>query len=182
MERRYVPVAEIARPHGVHGELRLRVFNEHSDLLLRRPPVRLLLPDGDEREVKLVAVRPTNKALLVQIAGVDDRDAAEALQGATVCVPRDVFPPAEEGEFYACDLEGAEVVMASGEPVGRVQGVVTYPSCDALVVALVGERRGKEGSRPAKQATIEVPLVETYVAAIDPERRTVQLVTLEGLL
>lgn len=179
MERRYVPVAEIARPHGVHGEVRLRIFNEHSDLLLRRPPVRLRLPDGEERDVKLVAARPTNKALLVQLAGVDDRDAAEALRGAVVCVPRDVFPALEEGEFYACDLEGAEVLTPEGEPLGRVQGVVSYPSCDALVVALVEERSKTPGKKPA---TLEIPLVETYVAAVDPDKRTVQLVTLEGLL
>lgn len=179
MERRYIPLAEIARPHGVHGELRLRIFNEQSDLLLRRPPVRLRMPDGVERDVKLTAARPTNKALLVQIAGVEDRDAAEALRGAMVCVSRDLFPPAEEGEFYACDLEGADVVTASGEPVGRVQGLVSYPTCDAIVVALSDALRAQERSRPA---TIEIPLVEAYVATVDPEQRKVQLVTLEGLL
>ncbi|HSN97483.1 MAG TPA: ribosome maturation factor RimM [Candidatus Nanopelagicales bacterium] len=176
MERRYVPVAEIARPHGVLGELRLRIFNEQSDLLLRRPSIRLRLPDGSERDAKIDGVRPTNKALLVRFAGVVDRDAAEALRGATVCVPRDLFPPAEEGEFYACDVEGAEVVTAAGEPVGRVEGLTSYPTCDALVVALGPALATK------KMSKVEIPLVESYVASVDVERRTVTLVTLEGLL
>jgi 16S rRNA processing protein RimM len=172
VEPRYVPVAEIARPHGVQGELRLRLFNERSDLLHGRPPLRLRLPDGAEREARIEGARPTNGALLIRLAGVTDRDAAEALRGATVCVPRDAFPPAEEGEFYACDVEGAQVVTASGEVIGRVRGISSYPSCDALVVELVA----------ARPTVIEIPLTESYVASVDVERRTVAIVTLEGLL
>lgn len=169
VERRYVPVAEIARPHGVQGEVRVRVFNEGSDLLLRRPAIRLRLKDGTEQDAALESVRPTNKALLARLAGVGDRDAAEALRGAAILVARDLFPALEEGEFYACDLEGAKVVTSSGEVVGRVQGVHSYPTCDALIVT-------REGMEP-----LEIPLVETYVAAVSVERRTVEIVTLEGL-
>jgi 16S rRNA processing protein RimM len=145
------------------------VFNEGSDLLLGRPPVRLRLPDGAERDVKLSGARRANKALLVRLAGVDDRDAAEALRGATLCVPRDAFAPLDEGEFYACDLEGARVETTSGDVVGRVEGLESYPTCDALIVV-------REGAGP-----LEIPLTETYVASVDVERRVVLLVTLEGL-
>src|SRR5580698_1587005 len=136
MATAYVAVAEVARPHGVRGELRLKVYNPDSDLLTRRAgaAVRLRLPDGSERDVAVLHAREANKALLVRLAGVDDRDAAEALRGAEVCVPRDAFPPLAEGEFYACDLEGARAVLRSGEEVGRVTGLVSYPTCDALVV------------------------------------------------
>lgn len=169
MERRYVPVAEIARPHGVQGELRLKIYNEGSDLLERRPPLRLRMPDGSERDARLESCRPINKALLVRLAGVTDRDAAEALRGVVLCVPRDAFAPLEEGEFYACDLEGARVLSASGELIGRVQGLQSYPTCDAIVVA-------REGG-----GTLEIPLTESYIAAVDAEQQTVKIVTLEGL-
>lgn len=168
MERRYVPVAEIARPHGVQGEIRLKLYNEDSDLLARRPPLRLRMPDGSEREARLESVRPIIKALLVRFAGVTDRDAAEALRGAVICVPRDAFPPLEEGEFYACDIEGARVVV-SGAVIGRVQGLQSYPTCDVLLVALEGG------------GTVEIPLTDSYVAAMDMEQQTIEVLTLEGL-
>ncbi|AKT39828.1 ribosome maturation factor RimM [Chondromyces crocatus] len=161
----------------MHGEIRLRVFNETSDLLVRRLPIRLRLSDGSERDAKLEAVRPTNKALLVRIAGVDDRDAAEALRGAFVCVSRDLFPPAEDGEFYACDIEGAEAVTAEGQAVGRVTGLVSYPSCDVLVIAL-----GDPPEAGKKPKVVEVPLIDAYVSSVDVARQVVTLVTLEGLL
>ncbi len=169
MQRRYVPVAEVARPHGVRGEVRLQVYNLGSDLLLARPPVRLRLPDGSEREVKIRSARAVNKGILVELEGVSDRDAAEALRGAEVCVRRDLFPAEEEGEFYACDLEGARAVLASGEEVGRVTAVQSYPTCDVLLID-----RGPAGP-------LEVPLVDAYVASVDPERAIVELVTIEGL-
>jgi 16S rRNA processing protein RimM len=159
----------VARPHGIAGELRLKVYNLDSDLLLRRPPVLLRLPDGTERSAALSAAREIDKAFLVRVAGVDDRDAAEALRGAEVCVPRASLPPPAEGEFYAWDLEGAQAMLTSGETVGRVTELASYPTCDVLIVEREGGKR------------LEVPLVEAYVARIDTDRGVVELVTIEGL-
>jgi 16S rRNA processing protein RimM len=164
-----VAVAEVARPHGVLGELRLKIYNEGSELLATRPRIRLLHADGVERDAAFTSVRESNKALLVRLAGVGDRDAAEALRGARVLVARSDFPPLDEGEFYACDIEGARAVLRSGEEVGRVLGIASYPTCDVIVVG-----RG-DGKR------IEVPLIEAYVGAVDAAGGVVELVTIEGL-
>ncbi len=40
----WVPLAEVARPHGVRGELRLRPYNGDSDLLLGLDEVLVRLP------------------------------------------------------------------------------------------------------------------------------------------
>jgi 16S rRNA processing protein RimM len=169
MSRRYVPLAEVARPHGVLGELRLTVYNADSDLLLHKPPVRLRLSDGSERDARVTSARENNKALLVRLEGVVDRDQAEALRGALVCVARDAFPPLDEGEFYACDVEGAQAKLASGEVVGTVRGLRSYPTCEVLVVERAGGRE------------LEVPLVETFVGSIDVERGEVTLQSLDEL-
>jgi 16S rRNA processing protein RimM len=176
MARRYVPVAEVARPHGVRGELRLKLYNEGSGLipsLVKRgrtpkPDVLLRMPSGEERAVELSSARDVNKAVLAEIAGVGDRDAAEALRGAVLLVPRDAFPALAAGEFYACDVEGARAMLA-GEEIGRVTGIESYPTCDVIVIA-----KSAGGS-------IEVPLTEAYVGPIDVERGVVELVTIEGL-
>lgn len=170
----YISVAEIARPHGIQGELRLKVWNPDSDLLSTRSigaRLKLRLPDGEEREVTITAARDANKALLVRISGVDDRNAAEALRGAELCMAREAFPPLEEGEFYACDLEGARVMLSSGEEVGHVAGVASYPTCDVLLVERSGPTRGR----------LEVPLLPAYVGTVDAKAGTVELLTIEGL-
>jgi 16S rRNA processing protein RimM len=170
----HVAVAEIARPHGIQGELRLKVFNPDSDLLTQRSVgarVRLRLPGGEERDVAITTARDANKALLVRIAGVDDRNAAEALRGAELCVPRSAFPPLDAGEFYACDLEGARAVLPTGEEVGHVSGLTSYPTCDVLLV---------ERAAPAK-GRLEVPLLPAYVGDVDVAGGVVHLLTIEGL-
>jgi 16S rRNA processing protein RimM len=167
-KRRWVAVAEVARPHGIRGELRLKAYNPDSDMLLRRGEVLLRMPDGTERPVSIAAARAVNKAVLVELRGVDDRNAAEALRGAVVCVDRDEFPELDEGEFYACDVEGARVLLPDGTEVGHVRGLRTYPTCDVLEVSRA-------------DGILEVPLVDSYVQEVDVAGRVVRLLTVEGL-
>ena len=161
-------VAEIARPHGVKGELRLKLYNPDSELLLSRPPIRLVLPDGERRAAEIRAIRVVPKTLLIRLAGVGDRDAADALRGAQLEVARDLFAPADDDEFYVCDLTGCEVRMAD-ERIGTVKTVAAYPTCDVLVV------QRDQGPR------LEVPMLSAYVGDIDLEGRTVSLLSIEGL-
>lgn len=165
---RWIAVADVARPHGVRGELRLRVFSGDPTLLLRRPPVRLRDAEGRTRQVHLTSVRPVDRAVLVEIEGVGDRDAAEALRGAQVLVERDEFAPLDDGEFYACDIEGARAELTTGEVVGTVTGVGSYPTCDVLLIERDGER-------------IEVPILPQFVESVDTSAGLVRLLTLDGL-
>jgi 16S rRNA processing protein RimM len=166
----WVPLAEVARPHGVRGELRLRPFNRDSDLLLHLDEVLVRFPEGDEQEVSVDAARRANDAILMKLHSVNDRDRAEELRGASVCARRADFPPLEDGEFYACDVEGARVVIEGGEELGRVTELKTYPTVDVLVV------EAADGGRPW-----EVPLVDAVVSGLDVPGGVVTLGTREGI-
>jgi 16S rRNA processing protein RimM len=168
----WVPLAEVMRPHGVRGEVRLRPYNRDSDLLLELDEVLVRFPEGDEQEVSVDTARRTNDAILVKLHSVDDRDRAAELRGATICARRGDFPALEPGEFYACDVEGARVVVTQeGETeLGRVTELRSYPTVDVLVVP------ASDGGRPW-----EVPLVESVVVGVDVERGVVTLASLEGV-
>jgi 16S rRNA processing protein RimM len=170
----WVPLAEVARPHGVRGEIRLRLFNRDSQLLLTLEEVLLRFPEGDEQEVSVDSARRANDAILMKLFTVDDRDRAESLRGALVCVRRGDFPPLGEGEFYACDLEGAHVVVrqpgGARVDVGRVRELQTYPTVDVLVVDAL------DGGAPW-----EIPLVDAIVDRVDVAAGEVSLSTLEGV-
>lgn len=169
----WVPLAEVARPHGVRGELRLRPFNRDSDLLLEIGEVLVRFPDGDEQEVTVEAARRANDAILISLTSVDDRNRAVELRGAVVCARRSDFPALEPGEFYVCDIEGARVVLDLGDgeaprDVGQVKELRTYPTTDVLVVA-------------AADGELEVPLVDAIVRDVDVEAARVTISTLEGV-
>lgn len=165
----WVPLAEIARPHGVRGEVRLRLFNKASDTLLDRDEVLVRLPDGEEHEVSVEKARRADDAILMKLYSVDDRDRADDLRGALVCVRRRDFPEPQEGEFYAIDVVGAEV-RSGGARIGVVKEIVTYPSVEAI---LVGADDG--------EGDWEVPLTDAFVGRVDAKAREVELVTLEGI-
>jgi 16S rRNA processing protein RimM len=167
-KERFVALARVAKAHGIRGELRLKLFNPDSAVLERRPPVRLVMPDGEVRAALLASARAVPGGLLVRLKGVSDRDGAEALRGALVEVARDELDPLDDGEFYFTDLEGCIVVHA-GREVGRVSTVVSYPTCDALVVQ-------REGGKP-----LEVPLLESFIGSIDIEGARIELLTLDEL-
>lgn len=165
----WVPLAEVARPHGVRGEVRLRLFNKDSDVLLDQDEVLLRLTDGEEHEVSVDAARRADDAILMKLYSVDDRDRAAEVRGALVCVRRNQFPALAEGEFYVCDVKGVKVIL-EGKELGTVKDVQNYPSVDALIVTAADG--GKDW---------EIPLVDVFVESIDVAGGRVVLKTLEGL-
>ena len=54
--------------------------------------------------------RRADGAILMKLYSIDDRDRADELRGALICVRRRDFPPLGDGEFYVCDAKGARVV------------------------------------------------------------------------
>ncbi len=171
----WVPLAEITRPHGVRGELRLKLFNKGSDILLHQDEVLVRMPAGEEHEVSVDRARRADDAILMKLFSVDDRNRAEELRGGLICVRRRDFAPPEEGEFYTVDVVGSEALLLGEngvtlEPFGRVVDIVAYPTVEVLVV------------RPADEAgDWEVPLTDAFVRRVDIAERRVEVLTLEGL-
>ena len=85
------------------------MHNTGSDLL--RPGRQLLLAarEGEPAAHAAITVRRAPKHLIVELAEVTSREAAEQLKGARVLVPRAELPALEPGEFYVEDLVGMEV-------------------------------------------------------------------------
>jgi 16S rRNA processing protein RimM len=170
----WVPLAEIARPHGLRGEVRVRLFNRDSELLLELDEVLVRFPDGAEHEVSVDSARRANDAILMKLFSVDDRGRAEELRGALLCARRRDFPELDEGEFYVCDVEGARVVVetpgGTERELGRVRTLRSYPTTDVLVVDAL------DGGRPW-----EVPLLGDVVRTLDVSTGLVTLATMAGV-
>jgi 16S rRNA processing protein RimM len=164
---RLVALGVIARPHGVAGELRVHRFNASSTLLLERRSVWLRRGD-DVREHRVEGSRLHAGFVLLRLRGVEGRDAADALRGVEVCVPRDALPPPDPDEVYLADLIGLQARLADGSVAGEIVDVVSYPSADCLLL------RSDEGDR-------EVPLLPPYASNVDLTARTITVAHLEDL-
>lgn len=140
-------VGEVVKPHGVRGEVVVRLVTNHPEL--RFAPGCVLQTDAGPLEV--VAGRPHQGRWLVSFCGVADRDGAEALRGR-VLRAEPLEGEAAAGRLWVHELIGAEVVDTAGAVQGVVESVESNPASDLLV--LDGERL--------------VPL--TFVVAHEPGR------------
>ncbi len=103
----------------------------------------------------VTGVRRHGGGLVAKWAGCESPEAAEAWRGAVVAVARSDFPAPDKGEFYWVDLVGARVVNRGGNDLGTVSGLRNNGAQDLLEV------------KAADGAEILVPLVESYIDAID---------------
>jgi len=145
----------VGRPHGLDGSF--HVIRPRADLLAEGAVLNVA---GASREV--VRRAGTDERPILRLAGCEDRDAAEALRGEELRVPRGDAPALEPGEYWAEELEGCRV--QDGEVVvGVVRRLVALPSCEALEVAREDD------------ADLLVPLVRDAVRTVDPAARRIDV-------
>jgi 16S rRNA processing protein RimM len=150
---RWIVLGYVAGVHGLRGTLRVKQHNADSQLFGALDEVVVRLAGATEvRRIKELRSGP--KGLLVQLAGVDSIEAAEALRGAELCVPRSLLPELPEGEYYFVDLEGVAVFTPDDVQVGVVERVQEYPAAQVLRV------KSEDGVR-------EVPMREPYLVSVD---------------
>lgn len=130
---RRILVGRIHGAFGVRGEVKLESLTEPPSNLLRYQPWILRDALGREREISNARARPGGKGLIGTLPGVDDRDAAEALRGAELYVPRSALPPPKDGEFYWIDLEGLRVSNLDGADFGTAVQVFSNGANDVLL-------------------------------------------------
>jgi 16S rRNA processing protein RimM len=150
-------LARIGAPHGVRGEVRVKSFAKDPESLKRYSP----LAAGDGRLFHVERLRPAKEVLVVKFRGVDDRRAAEALNGVELYLDRERLPAAEEDEFYHADLIGLAAFSEAGEALGTVIAVHDFGAGDILEIA---PSRGKSLLLPFTRAT--VPLVDIEAGRI----------------
>lgn len=137
---RRILMGRIHGAFGVRGELKLQSFSDPPEALLRYRPLLLRDARGGERELDALQGRRTAKGLVLQLPGIADRDAAEALRGAELFVPRSALPPPRPGEYYWVDLEGLRVVNTDGADFGVVSHLFSTGVNDVLVASGDRER------------------------------------------
>ncbi len=95
---------------------------------------------------------------------VDDRDAAEALRGARVFVPRSSFPSTGTDEYYWVDLIGLQVVNREGVALGQVRELMSTGPQTVLVLAYEQDGKAQERMIPFVSAFVDkVELAEKRI-------------------
>jgi 16S rRNA processing protein RimM len=141
-----VSAGRVGRAHGLDGSF----YVEGPDHPLAEGTV-IRVAGGDRRIERRAG---TDERPIVRLAGVADRDAADALRGEHLLLDQE-DAPLEEGEFIVSDLIGCTI-----DGLGVVTGVIPGPSCDVLEVGI---------------DSVLVPLVSDAVKRVDVQARIIEI-------
>jgi 16S rRNA processing protein RimM len=148
-------VARVGAAHGIRGEVRVKAFTQSPlDVVAYGP-----FASADGRVFEIDAARPaagtSPDMLVVRFRGMDTRNAAEALNGTELFVPRERLGDTAADEYFHADLIGLAAVTTAGELLGTVIRVENYGAGDLLEIA------------PRRGDTLLVPFTKAVVPEVD---------------
>lgn len=169
---KYLLLGEILRPHGIRGELRMRVLTDFPERLSQLETV-YLTPDPESEDVtpyRVQQVRFHQDYALLTLHNVPTRTEAELLRDLFVVIDLAHAIPLEADEVYLFELIGMEVYLEAGERLGVLSDVLETGANDVYVVA--SDRYGE----------VLIPITPETLIATDTDTRRVTVRLPEGLL
>jgi 16S rRNA processing protein RimM len=159
-------IGAVAGAHGVRGLVRIKSFTERPEAVAAYGPVA----DDRGRSYCIEVKGPAKGGVLAALTGVSDRDAAEALRGRRLYVPREAMPPPDADEYYHADLIGLAAVREDGRALGEVVAVHEHGSAPVLEVRL------------SEAESRLIPFTREAVPEVDLTAKRLTVAALPGLL
>jgi 16S rRNA processing protein RimM len=154
--QRLVLMGAILGAHGIKGEVKVKSFAARPAAIAEYGP---LTDTRHKRSFELSVVGTGDAAkgvLIARIAGIADRNAAEALKGVELFVDRERMPaPEDPEEYYLADLIGLAAFDGKGGKLGEIVSVDNYGAGDLLLVV------------PESGEGFVVPFTKAFVPVVD---------------
>lgn len=165
---RRVLIGVVVGVQGVRGQVRIKSFAARPEDVGAYGPLQ---DKSGKRRFEIKAEGFARGAVIARIAGVTDRDAAEALRGVELHVDRAALPATAADEYYQADLIGLVAEDKAGGALGVVRNVVEYGAGPLLEI-----------ERPGMKKTVLVPFTKAVLVQVDLAGGRLVLDPPEGLL
>lgn len=158
-------IGKITSAVGLKGEVKVYNYSDGVSIYEETPQIY-----AGEKLYEVRSVRTQKNMVVLGLAGIDDRNAAEKLRGTELFVTEADLPELPEGQFYVRDLIGMEVISDEGEKIGLVTDVIQNTAQDIFEVEMESGKR------------VLIPKVDAYVKQIDGQERRITVHLQEGIL
>lgn len=164
MRPEFITVGAVVNAHGIRGEVKVNPAGFDPAFIVS---FRTLYIGG--RETKVAAARVHKSTVLLTLPGVDTMDDALALKGRTVAIRRtDARLP--KGQFFDEELEGCAVVDdATGQEIGRLDKVLSYPAHKVYQV------------RGGAHEYLIPAVPDVFIVSADPDAEVIRVRMMKGL-
>lgn len=169
----YLTLGKIVAAHSLRGALKVHSLSDLPERFLDLEEIWLLTdPDAESAKgpFRVEDVKPyKGNTYLIELEGIEDRTAAEAVVKLFIGLPAGQAPELPEDTYYVRDLIGFEIVDTAGTVLGEVSQVVQSHQ-DLLVL------KTPAGSEHW------IPFVKALVPEVDLAARRLVVAPVEGLL
>lgn len=168
----FLLLGRVLRPHGIRGELRIEVLTAYPERIV---PAMCVYIGSDPKaaataaEYEVTKVRTHQQYLILQLAGVLDRNTADLLRQKYVMVPLEDAVPLEEDEFYLYQAIGLSVYTVDHEHLGEIVEVLETGANDVYIV------QGPRGE-------VLLPAIDECVIDVDLDAGKMTVHLMDGLL
>ena len=164
MRPEFITVGAVVNAHGIRGEVKVNPAGFDPAFIAS---FRTLYIGG--KETKVTAARVHKSTVLLTLPGVDTMDDALALKGRTVAIRRtDARLP--KGQFFDEELEGCAVVDdATGQEIGRLDKVLSYPAHKVYQV------------RGGAHEYLIPAVPDVFIVSTDPDAEVIRVRMMKGL-
>jgi 16S rRNA processing protein RimM len=160
-------VAQVLAPHGIRGELKCRIVTDFPKQRFKRGNSVLIA--GQSHVIQAARIQGTT--VLLKLADVGDRTAAETYRNNDVQIKAEDAVNLPKGQFFWHQVIGLEVLDArTNEVLGRVRDILETGANDVYVV------RTTEGRE------ILIPAIKEVVTEIDPATGRMLVEPIPGMI
>lgn len=176
----WLEIGKIVAPQGLNGEMRVYPTSDFPERFME-PGQRWLLKPGqtEPQPVELMDGRyvPGKGVYVIQLAGVETREAVENLRNSRLFVPASDRGYLEADEYHILDLIGLEVFhQVTNENIGIVADIISAGHSLLVVKSQQPE------TEKNKTKDILIPFVKEIVPVVDIPSRRIEITPPPGLL
>lgn len=124
-----ITIGVIVKAQGIKGEVKIYPLTDNTDRFANLEKVYI-----KGKEYGIESVKELVNGLFIKLAGVNDRNASEALKGANVEIERKDAVKPEEGRYLIVDVIGSKVV-ADGVELGILTDILQNGCADVYCVS-----------------------------------------------
>ena len=153
-----VPIADVIKPKGLKGELKVFLYNKNSKTLKNNVNVWIKL-DSDKYESLIVDyLLSSGKYKVIKFEEINSRNQSEFFSNTTIYASRADFDSAKDS--YLVDLIGFMVKDELGLEYGKINDVINLPTNDSLIFIY-------------KDKEIMIPISDDFIELFDFKNKVV---------
>lgn len=168
----YLLIGQITRPHGIRGEMRVRLMTDYPERVRNLEYVYVSKHDSgkDAKPLRVVGMRMHQVYGLLSVQEVNSREDADRMRQLYVLVRLADAVPLADDEFYLFQVVGLKMQTEDGLVLGIIQRVMETGANDVYIVQ--SEEYGE----------ILFPITEETLIEHDIDGGVVYVRLLDGLL